>query len=790
MASYLKASIERSYAESFLFDLERNENQYFLFIGKGTTWADENSPPSYTDTISSEYQVMNDIIGYKKLNPENVIFAVPRYEWTSGVSYDQYDDAIELFDSEDPKQFYVVTDENHLFKCIENNSGAVSTQKPNQVINETFTLSDGYKWKYLTTIREVDLPYDITDYLPVDYALSSNDTETQNQYNAQIEAINSSITRMVVTNSSGASAGVYPNALFKTASLPTAWVVQVAQFTQTSDPTVKTLLITESDSKTRMKNGVPSTSNYIGYVVRVQYQSTNAYNSEINNYGIITAINDSFGTNQDILLTVKNDAIDFRMTPSGGGNIAAIDILPFINIIGDGIGAYAFPVMTSSKTISAVDLVNGGRGYTTVRAEINSPKTAVTNHPSIRAVLSPKGGHGSNILKELNAKDVIIIVEIDEDDDDKIAAGGSYRQFGIVKNPTLTNTSGELAGKETPNFRDVKIIPADGNIYSPSHFASSNSNVIIGTETFASAKVVGVRSVSSSNPPTIVLKTQNAVGNFKTRLDRPNDYVLTLSSSDANLFIDGETVTQTIPAGTEIGVGVSFGYNLEVRGKVVERNGNELTVRLLSDGNFVKNTGVDVIGVFSGITADVLELSPRYGEYIWVANTLSGTNLSFATEGGSQKLYKMVEAGPFYYELNRTPSYRGVHVLELSSSVSSSVGGMDLTSVPLTQSSFANGDVVVQGVSGSYHKYATGKVFYWEFVNPSYGKLYLTDVKGTFKSVQTDGLTGTTLGNFIVSAALPPEVDKTSGEVLYINNVRPISRITGQKEEFRVRLGF
>jgi hypothetical protein len=97
---------------------------------------------------------------------------------------------------------------------------------------------------------------------------------------------------------------------------------------------------------------------------------------------------------------------------------------------------------------------------------------------------------------------------------------------------------------------------------------------------------------------------------------------------------------------------------------------------------------------------------------------------------------------------------------------------------------------VVQGVTGSYHKYASGKVFDWEFVNPSYGKLYVTDVKGVFKSVQTDGLTGTTLGQYIVSAVQPPEIDRTSGEVLYINNIRPISRITGQKEEFRIRLGF
>jgi hypothetical protein len=789
MPSYLKASIERSYAESFLFDVERNENQYFLFIGKGTTWAVETSPSPYTDTVASEYQVMNDIIGYKKLNPENIIFAIPRYQWTSGTAYDQYDDAVELFDSDDPKQFYVVTDENHIFKCLGNNGGGLSTQKPNQVINEAFTLSDGYRWKYLSTVREVDLPYEISDYLPIDYALSSFDTETQNQYNTQVEAVNSSITRIVVNNSAGAAAGVYPNTIVKTANIPTQWVIQVADFKQTSDPSVKTITVSESVSKTRIKAPGINTANYVGYAVRVQYQSTSAYSSEINNYGIITAVNDAVGSNQDVVFTIKNDAIDFRMTPTGNGNIAGIEIVPFVNIVGDGTGAYALPQMSTSNNVSAVDVISGGKNYSSAVVEINSPKTVSTNHPILRPVLSPKGGHGSNILKELNARDVIVILQIDESDQESIVAGGNYRQFGIIKNPVLFDTSGELAGRETTNFRDVRIIPADGNVYSPSHFAPSNSNIIIGTETYAAAKVAQVKSVSSDDPPLITLKTQNTFGNFKTRLDRPDDYTITLSPSLGDLFITGETVTQTVPAGTVVGT-VSYGYDLQVRGKIIERNSSNLTVRLLSNGNFVSNSGINLIGEVSGITADIAAVTPRYGEYVWVANTFSTNRMSFATENGNQTLYKVVEAGPYYYELDRTPAYRGVHVLEITSSVSSAVGGIDITSAPLTQTSFANGDIVIQGVTGSYHKYAMGKVFDWEFVNPSYGKLYVTDVKGTFKSVQTDGLTGTTLGQFIISAVLPPEIDRTSGEVLYINNIRPISRVTGQKEEFRIRLGF
>jgi hypothetical protein len=74
--------------------------------------------------------------------------------------------------------------------------------------------------------------------------------------------------------------------------------------------------------------------------------------------------------------------------------------------------------------------------------------------------------------------------------------------------------------------------------------------------------------------------------------------------------------------------------------------------------------------------------------------------------------------------------------------------------------------------------------------------LYVTNVTGKFKGVfgnrasEAYGVTGTTLGQYVVSSVDPPEILPTSGEILYINNVRPIQRTIGQKEEFRVRLGF
>jgi hypothetical protein len=197
------------------------------------------------------------------------------------------------------------------------------------------------------------------------------------------------------------------------------------------------------------------------------------------------------------------------------------------------------------------------------------------------------------------------------------------------------------------------------------------------------------------------------------------------------------------------------------------------------------------VGLISGVTGTISSVAPSYGESVWVTDTLSSSNTAtFLSSGGNQKLYKIVESGQAYFDLDSTPAYRGVHVVELGTSLNSAVGVVDTTSASLTQNSFSNGDLVTQGVTGTYGNYASGQVYHWEFINNSYGKLHLTNVVGSFKSVAVDGLSGSTLGAYIVTNVDLPEIDRTSGEILYIDNVRPIQRTVGQQEEFRVRLGF
>jgi len=205
----------------------------------------------------------------------------------------------------------------------------------------------------------------------------------------------------------------------------------------------------------------------------------------------------------------------------------SVEITPHILINGDGQRAYAKPVMNSSKQIVRVDLVDGGEDYSVARAEVVGKKNTDTVHPTLTPVLSPKGGHGSNILNELNVKDVLLVVRLTPEDSEKILPYSSYRQFGIIKNPVLNDGTNSIAGRDNLYHRDITLIAENGAV-TLSDFGTgsgisntvigTNASVVIGSESFSSAKIVQVKSSTNDR---VTLKTLNSSGKFVSKLYEP-----------------------------------------------------------------------------------------------------------------------------------------------------------------------------------------------------------------------------------------------------------------------------
>ena len=165
----------------------------YLFIGKVTAWADDTAPPTPTDSVSNTvYNHWRDMIAAKKIGATDVSHVVPRYNWTSGSNYYAYNHANNaLFD----QQFYVMTDDYNVYKCLSNNnSGGTSTTKPSGTGTAIIETADTYAWKFMYQVSAAKaLKFVTPSYMPVQRVRKANlaianTTDSSFQYDIEIAA--------------------------------------------------------------------------------------------------------------------------------------------------------------------------------------------------------------------------------------------------------------------------------------------------------------------------------------------------------------------------------------------------------------------------------------------------------------------------------------------------------------------------------------------------------------------------------------------------------------------------
>jgi hypothetical protein len=170
----------------------------FLVFGKTDAWANESSPNISNSSISTVYEIWNNMIGGKRILGGDLSHVIPRFDWTSNTVYDAYDDKrADLFDSN--TKFYVMNSDYSVYKCIANNNGIASTSQPTSVNPEIIsTTADGYSWKYMYTISDSEkLRFTTTQYIPVKTLTVDNGSL---QWQVQNTAISGSIDSIIVTN--------------------------------------------------------------------------------------------------------------------------------------------------------------------------------------------------------------------------------------------------------------------------------------------------------------------------------------------------------------------------------------------------------------------------------------------------------------------------------------------------------------------------------------------------------------------------------------------------------------
>jgi len=196
MASIVTSKFRVHNAQQFVESFsEASNTTMYLFVGKNTAFPDDNNPPTpVNSTANIEFTPWRDMYGAKRIQSTDVTHAIERYNWTSGTVYDAYDDQdTNLLDDD----FYVLTEDYNVYKCLFNASGTASTTKPTGVSTLQFTTADGYIWKYMYTVTTSNaLKFLTNDYIPVQTLASDDGSD---QWDVQAAAVNGGIHVIKVT---------------------------------------------------------------------------------------------------------------------------------------------------------------------------------------------------------------------------------------------------------------------------------------------------------------------------------------------------------------------------------------------------------------------------------------------------------------------------------------------------------------------------------------------------------------------------------------------------------------
>lgn len=376
----------------------------FVAIGKKTVWDDENTPDTPSVSEINDYEVIKNAITLKRVSNSNFRLAIKRYDWESGTVYSRYDDKKDPLAIDGPTSydhpFYVMTDENNIYKCIDNNNDSTSTSKPTDIGTTMFTLADGYVWKYMGSIDSDSIFFLTKDFVPVKFKVSDDGS---NQWDVQQAAVKQSLSTFRVLK----KVGTFPSTMVTTLSGGTPTTPAQAYATKnTLDNTLNQILVDPS-------------SIGLGYDMSAKVYAMVQRSGTAGSGGTVGTITVSGGVITGI--TVGN---------AGSGYTSGATLILYDPSGTPTSEASVGVITTVGNTIQEFTIDNGGSGYSSdvIGFVVPGPAGAIGE-----AVFAPKEGHGFNIVTELCANTAIINVRLSEETSYlPIGEENAFRQVSLI----------------------------------------------------------------------------------------------------------------------------------------------------------------------------------------------------------------------------------------------------------------------------------------------------------------------------------------------------------------------
>jgi hypothetical protein len=393
-----------------------NENDFlYFYIGRTLEWNDEESPETPVDSVSYNNAAHRNTLFLKRVQTSDIVMMARRIDWAVDTVYDSYDDnyssdytAYSGAEKLSLANFYVITDEFNVYKCIYNSKNSESTAKPTGTSSSSITTEDGYIWKYMFTVGASDQQRFLSSgYIPVRKVVNAGEPAFD---------VNGALDSVTVT-------------------------AQGSGYSQA--PSV----VISGDGVGASATAVLGSGATAGKIISVTVNASGSGYSFANisfSSGAAAATANLGGTETDTThQAVENAAVggtvDRIVMLEIGLDYIQGDVTCFIT--GDGEGAEGNVQVSEDGLgkILSVEITNVGSGYSFANISfVNNVGNGAG--ATARVVLSPYFGHGANSQKELFATAIGISTNLTNETYD-IFVGNDFRQIGLIKNPMSYGTT-------------------------------------------------------------------------------------------------------------------------------------------------------------------------------------------------------------------------------------------------------------------------------------------------------------------------------------------------------------
>lgn len=413
----------------------QTDDNVYLGIGHGYVWpaADTLIPPPL-ESIDYLNQVHRDLVALKLLSIASASLVVQRSDWANNTHYDAFANGTNMYS----------------YVQVTNANGTVNVQNTNVIVGTN-----------LTTFTEdfqigsiINVIGDGIFTLPVQKEIISIG-------NSQYMTVNSNVTGAYVSSNIQLWANNYPNYAKNFYARNIYDQVFVCLDNNHGAASLSMPLISVGGS-------IPADPYIItddGFKWKYLY-TMSAGSKKL----FLTQSWMPVGSDPLVVNSATNgrlDIIDIINEGQGyNSNIAACNA-PILMLQGDGVGGNVSAQVNSNGQIFAINVLDGGIGYTT--AVLTANTGANGSGASFAIKIGPRGGWGSNAALELGATTLMISTTLSDTENGTIptedAAGEffRYRQLSLILNPILNNSSNNQVAGNT-NYDMTSVVQVAGNV--------------------------------------------------------------------------------------------------------------------------------------------------------------------------------------------------------------------------------------------------------------------------------------------------------------------------------------